>query len=345
MARPVRVLTVDDSATMRAVLAQELGRDAGIEVVGTAANPLAAREAIKALTPDVLTLDIHMPGMSGLEFLAKLMRLRPMPVVVVSTAVGGSSALAVEALSLGAYDCFLKPERGMDPAAYDPLRATVRAAARMPVLPRRAASAVPRADAPFAPGAAIVGIGASTGGVDALLELLAGYPRNCPPTVITQHMPAAFTRSFAERLDAHCAGRVREASNGAPLEAGTVYLAPGGRAHLEVLGRSARICRLREGPPVSGHRPSVDALFASLARLGPKAVGVILTGMGEDGAEGMRAMRAAGARTLGQDAATSLVYGMPRVAWEAGGVERQVPLHRMAEAILDLARAKASQQA
>ncbi|WP_299815764.1 chemotaxis response regulator protein-glutamate methylesterase [uncultured Jannaschia sp.] len=338
--RNIRVLVVDGSPVMCAVLRTELERDPHTSVVGIASTAGAAREAIKALDPDVLTFDLWMPGMDGPGFLAKLMRLRPMPVVVVSARVGrGRTATSVQALALGAYDVFIKPEDGSLPQAYDPLRELVRGAAKTRLLPRDVPAA-PAAAPDFAPDGRIVAIGASTGGVDALLAVLSGFPANCPPTVVTQHMPAAFTASFASRLDAHCAADVREATNGAPLKPGRIYLAPGGSRHLEVMGRDRRVCRLREGRPVNGHRPSVDVLFHSLARLGAPALGVILTGMGDDGARGLAAMRAAGARTLGQDEATSLVYGMPRVAHEMGAVEKQLPLSRMTRAVLERCNAR-----
>lgn len=334
--KPIRVLVVDDSPTMRAVLKAELQRDPGIVIVGAAANPLAAREAIKTLGPDVLTLDINMPGMDGLVFLEKLMRLRPMPVVVVSSEVGGGSASSVEALALGAFDCFLKPLDGTRSGAYDGLRERVRNAARMPKRMPKAEAHETAPSTDFDPNGRIVAIGASTGGVEALITLLSQFPANCPPTIVTQHMPGSFTRSFAARLDHNCAAQVREATNGSPLQPGHIYLAPGGESHLEMIGRDAQLCRLRSGAPVSGHRPSVDAMFHSVARLGIPAVGVILTGMGDDGAAGLLAMRRAGARTFGQDAATSLVYGMPRTAFERDAVEKQLPLPKIARAVLNV---------
>tara|TARA_R110002020_G_scaffold236875_12_gene449166 strand:+ start:2606 stop:3652 length:1047 start_codon:yes stop_codon:yes gene_type:complete len=334
---PVKVLIVDDSPTMRAVLKAQLEAHPMISVIGAAANPLAARQAIKTLAPDVITLDLNMPGMHGLDFLKRLMSLHAMPVVVVSSDVRGQSDEAVHARALGAYGCFLKPRDGSREGAFDALRKTVLEAARMGA----SAPAGGRSDGPvrsgadnFKPNDRIVAIGASTGGVDALLTILSGFPGNCPPTVITQHMPRSFTASFAQRLNHNSAPTVVEATNGAPLKVGHVYLAPGGDAHLEIIGRGTPICRLREGPAISGHRPSVDALFGSVALLGIPAVGVLLTGMGGDGARGLLEMRKAGAATLGQDKNTSLVYGMPRVAHERGAVEKQVPLNRIAREIL-----------
>lgn len=335
----VGVLVVDDSATMRGLIAATLNRDPEIEVLGFANDPLEAREAIKRLNPDVVTLDIEMPNMNGLTFLEKLMRLRPTPVIMVSSLTQAGAEATLAALELGAVDCVGKPGAGM-PAqqAFADLAEKVKIAARSRV--RTAAPSGPSAESPR-PGyrpheGMVVAIGSSTGGVEALLAVLAHFPSNCPPTVITQHMPATFTKSFAARLDRTSQAHVQEAWDGAPLEQGKVYLAPGGVAHLEVVQGSPPRSRLRDGDPVSGHRPSVDVLFTSVARSRLRAAGVILTGMGRDGAEGLAAMRASGARTLGQDETSCVVYGMPKAAFEVGAVERQVSIGRMGLAILDL---------
>lgn len=330
----VRVLVVDDSPTMRAILRAWLERDADIVVVGEAGDPYEAREAVKALSPDVITLDVNMPRMDGLEFLEKLMRLRPTPVIMVSSEVAAGAAASIEALATGAFDCVVKPVNGEVAEAFGDLALKVKAAARAPraTLGMRVRHAPPSTD--FRPNGRIVAIGASTGGVDALLSVLSAFPANCPPTMVVQHMPISFTRSFAQRLDQNCAAKVREACDGAPLESGLIYIAPGGLAHLEVSGSQRPACRLTPGDPQSGHRPSVDVLFGSVAAFGVCAVGVILTGMGRDGAAGLLQMREAGAVTIGQDAGSSLVYGMPRAASEAGAVGRELPLEKIPAAIL-----------
>jgi two-component system chemotaxis response regulator CheB len=341
MSRPVTVLVVDDSPTMRGLLTAALRRDPEIEVVGSAADPLEAREAIKRLNPDVITLDVEMPNMNGLEFLEKIMRLRPMPVVMVSTLTQAGAETTVAALEMGAVDAIGKPMDGTPAAtAFAELATKVKTAGRSRVRARGdAPAAPPPVDTDYRPDPNhVLAIGASTGGVEALLTILQGFPADCPATVITQHMPATFTKSFAARLDKVCAPTVSEAEDGAPVKPGHVYIAPGGEAHLEVAGASPR-CRLVRSETVNGHRPSVDVLFHSVARLGRPMTGVILTGMGKDGAQGLLAMRAAGARTLGQDENSSVVYGMPRAAQEIGAVERQLPLHRLRPAILDLCAA------
>jgi two-component system chemotaxis response regulator CheB len=338
----VGVLVVDDSATMRGLIAATLKRDPDIEVLGFANDPLEAREAIKRLNPDVVTLDIEMPNMNGLTFLEKIMRLRPTPVIMVSTLTQAGADATLAALELGAVDCVAKPGVGVPAAqAFADLAEKVKVAARSRVRAAGARPAVAARPAYAAQDGVIVAIGSSTGGVEALLSILAHFPANCPPTVITQHMPATFTKSFAARLDRASQATVAEAWDGAPLEPGRVYLAPGGAAHLEVTGGSPGRCRLREGPPVSGHRPSVDVLFESVAGNHPRAVGVILTGMGRDGAQGLLAMRRAGAHTLGQDEASCVVYGMPKAAFEVGAVERQVSIGRMGAALLDVCAAEA----
>jgi two-component system chemotaxis response regulator CheB len=332
----VRVLVVDDSPTMQVLISSILSREPQIEVVGVAGDPLEAREAIKQLNPDVITLDIEMPKMDGIEFLDRLMRLRPMPVIMVSTLTQAGADATLRALELGAFDCIGKPDARHAASGFSELTSKVLAAAGARV--RSAAERRPAAPvaADFRPNGRVVAIGSSTGGVEALVSLLEGYPANCPPTVITQHMPATFTRSFAERLNRLSAAEVREAEDGAPLVEGRVYVAPGGERHLTVVRGAAQVrCRLVAGDLVSGHRPSVDMLFRSIAAaFAANAVGVILTGMGRDGAEGILEMRQAGAATLGQDQATSVVYGMPKVAFEIGGVARQLPLHKIRDEIL-----------
>jgi two-component system chemotaxis response regulator CheB len=343
----IRVLIVDDSATMRGLIEACLSRDPEIQVVGSAGDPLEARTAIKALDPDVVTLDVEMPNMTGVEFLEKLMRLRPTRVVMVSTLTQRGADITVEALSLGAVDCVGKPGTGgqsLDAFALE-LAAKVRAAARANI---RAAAPRPVAPPPAAlqpstyrSNGSLIAIGSSTGGVEALITLLSSFPESCPPTVVTQHMPPTFTRTFAQRLDRMCKPKVQEAYEGAPLKPGHVYLAPGGVAHLQVGGRAQLACRLVEGALTSGHRPSVDELFRSVAEsAGPAAVGVILTGMGRDGAEGLLGMRRAGAQTFGQDEASCVVYGMPRAAFEIGAVMRQAPLSALADLALSACEAR-----
>jgi two-component system chemotaxis response regulator CheB len=341
--KPCRVLIVDDCKTMRALIAGALSVDPQIEVVGEAADAFEARSAIKELAPDVVTLDIEMPGMNGLEFLERVMRLRPTPVIVISTLTEKGTDTSVRALEIGAVDCIAKPSpRERDTFADLSHRIKVAASARFR---RRAPSIAGRQLRGFQEcyrsDERVVAIGSSMGGVEALLSLLKRFPENCPPTVITQHMPAMFTKRFAERLDRCCEPCVREASDGDPLQPGTIYIAPGGSRHLEVRCGAPPRCRLVEGGLVSGHRPSVDALFQSVARsLKHAAIGVILTGMGRDGAIGLKSMRDYGAHTIGQDESTSLVYGMPRAVFEAGGVEIQLPLESVADCILRLSNAE-----
>lgn len=321
---PVRVLIVDDSPTMRGMISNALLRDGGIEIVGQAGDPFEAREAIKLLNPDVITLDVEMPRMSGIEFLEKIMRLRPMPVVMISTLTQAGAAISIEALEIGAVECVGKPDfAGLADKVKAAAGARVRA--RQPVA---ANNTKPQAAA-YKPGNKVLTIGSSTGGVEALLTMLANFPENCPPTLITQHMPGTFTPSFAARLDRAIAPSVVEAFDGAPLKPGQIYLAPGGKAHLTIAGSSQLHCKLVDSDPVNGHRPSVDVLFRSAARLGARAVGVILTGMGRDGAAGLLEIRNASGRTIGQDENSCVVFGMPRVAAEMGAVEKQLPLEKI----------------
>lgn len=338
---PVRVLIVDDSALMRQLLSTLLSADPEIEVVGTAPDPIVARDRIKALNPDVVTLDVEMPNMDGVTFLRKLMALRPMPVVMVSTLTEVGAEVTLEALEIGAVDFVPKPKTdvasAMNALASD-LQEKVKMAARTRVAARHVAPVAvkPRSGSHYALTGKIVVIGASTGGVEALKSVLMRLPADSPPVLIAQHMPERFTAAFARRLDHECPMTVCEASHNQRVEPGNVYIAPGAH-HLELV-RSGNefVCGLNDGPLVSGHRPSVDVLFRSAARMaGARAVGVILTGMGKDGAEGLLELRQANGVTLGQDEATSLIYGMPKVAYERGAVIRQYSLSRMADAILD----------
>lgn len=344
MDRPeIRVLIVDDSRFVRRLLRDILDGEPGITVVGEAEDPLVARQLIKELNPDVLTLDIEMPNMDGLAFLEKLMTLRPMPVLMISTLTEAGADASLRALELGAVDVLAKPTRdlrnGLAAMAED-LIAKVRAAARARVRSLSERPAVPRPleTGEFDP-AMMIAVGASTGGVEALTALIQALPRNCPPMVIVQHMPAPFVVSFANRLNQSVAVDVGVARDGEVVGPGRVRLAPGDR-HLTVeRGGQGWRCALADGPLISGHRPSVDALFRSVApALGARAVGIILTGMGRDGADGLLRMREAGAATIGEEEASCVVYGMPRAAREIGAVERELSLARIAPEALRLCR-------
>lgn len=328
----VRVLVVDDSATMRKLISTVLAADPGILVVGQAADPHEAREAIKKLSPDVITLDIEMPNMNGLEFLEKIMRLRPTPVIMVSTLTQAGADVNLRALEIGAFDCVAKPS-SVNLTSFESLAEKVRAAAGSTRRPRRATAPAPMTSV-FIPDGRLIAIGSSTGGVEALITILQKFPENCPPVIISQHMPPTFTRSFAERLNKLCAPAVAQATDGALLRAGQIFLAPGDQ-HLEIIGGMTPRIRLSDAERVNGHRPSVDVMFASVvACVSSRAVGVILTGLGRDGAEGLLAMRRAGCETIGQDALSCVVYGMPKAAFEMGAVERQLPLERIADRLL-----------
>ncbi|WP_427025359.1 protein-glutamate methylesterase/protein-glutamine glutaminase [Aureimonas ureilytica] len=343
---PVRVLVIDDSPTMRMLIRTALREEEDIEVVGEAGTASEARAAIKALDPDVVTLDVEMPGMPGIEFLEKIMRLRPMPVVMVSNQTGPGTATAIEALSIGAFDCLAKPRRTQD-EAFARLGQTLRAAAAsrqglLGISARRARTAEQRQDAPRPLGQRaasarvepeVIAIGASTGGIEALTALFSEWPDNAPPTLVVQHLPAGFTRGFSQRLERLSPARVVEAEDGMPLERGSIYIAPGGKRHLMATG-AVPVCSLVEAAPVSGHCPSVDVLFHSVARrFGKRSLAVILTGMGSDGAQGALEIRKTGGRTIGQNEESSLVYGMPRAAFALGAIEEEHPLETIPRAV------------
>ena len=345
---PCRVLSVDDSALVRQVLTEILAADPAIEVVGTAADPLLAREKIKRLNPDVLTLDVEMPRMDGLAFLENLMRLHPMPVVMVSSLTERGADTTLQALALGAVDFVAKPKidvaRGLDGYAEE-IRSKVKMAARSRVRaiggsqrrpPQRPATS---SSLGFRTTDRLIAIGASAGGTEALRVVLETMPADAPAIVMTQHLPASFSTAFSERLDRHSAMSVREASDGEAILPGHAYLPAGGR-HLRVIRDGARWrCRVDDSAPVNLHKPAVDVLFRSVAlNAGANAVGVILTGMGEDGARGLLEMKQAGATTLAQDEASSVVWGMPGSAVRLGAADEVLPLDRIAERVLAISR-------
>lgn len=344
MSKPIRVLIVDDSATMRELLSNILSEDPDIEVVGTAPDPLVTRKKIKALNPDVITLDVEMPRMDGLSFLERLMRLRPTPVIMISGLTQENSEATLNALEIGAVDVVAKSKINLDLSLHDKraeIIDKVKAAAKANLgFSTRAdgqsesPAIIPKAG--YAADRKIIAIGASAGGVEALRYIVRQLPANCPPILITQHIAMEFSSNFAKRLNAISRAEIVEAESGMAVSPGHVCVAPGDR-HLKLrVGRNGAICDLDDGPPVSGHRPSVDVLFSSLAEaVGAAAVGVILTGMGRDGAAGLRAMYDAGAMTIGQDRATAMIYGMPRVAFELGAVRQQLPLTKITEAFLN----------
>ncbi len=328
----IKVVVVDDSALMRMLIPTLLEKTGEITVVATASDPLIARRKIKETNPDVITLDVEMPNMDGLSFLEKIMTLRPTPVVMVSSLTRAGAEITLKALELGAVDFVAKPaidlEKNMHALA-STLIEKVKIASTSNVRKRPRGGTDDRddkSDYQFSTTESLIAIGASTGGVQVIGRLLEKFPANAPGTVITQHMPPSFTSKFADRLDGLCKVKVREAENGRRIRPGEVWIAPG-NTHLLVERNGADyVCRLSDAPPVNGHRPSVDVLFHSVARAcGDRAVGVILTGMGRDGAEGLLEMHQAGAVTCGQDEATSTVYGMPRVAHELGAVDVQLP--------------------
>jgi len=344
--KKIRVLCVDDSALMRAMMRAIIGAQADMEVVALAPDPLVARELIKRHNPDVLTLDVEMPHMDGLDFLERLMRLRPMPVVMVSSLTTRNSEVTLRALELGAVDFVGKPAAHAPDglmACADAIVEKIRAAAlarprltRIGTASRNVQKTTSTTRPLLASADKLIAIGASTGGPEAIRHVLETLPQDCPAILIAQHMPAGFTHSFAQRLDSLCAMHVCEAQDGQRVLPGHVYLAPGGATHMTLARRGANYeIRLQDSEPVNRHRPSVDVLFHSMAQIaGSKAVGVILTGMGKDGAQGLLAMRQAGARTFAQDERSCVVFGMPREALRIGAAEHAVALGEMGERLI-----------
>jgi two-component system chemotaxis response regulator CheB len=337
--RPIRVLIVDDSAVVRQILTRDLGKDSRIQIVGTAPDPYVAREKIVALRPDVITLDVEMPRMDGITFLRALMKHMPIPTIIVSSLTPQGSKTALAAMEAGAVDVVCKPGSSfkidnLAPLLIEKIQVASRARPRAlsePAAPLQSLAMAETTDKIFA-------IGASTGGVQALTEVLTRFPANAPGTVIVQHMPARFTASFAERLNTECRIEVKEAQSGDSVISGRALIAPGG-FHM-VLRRSGSryYVDVIDGPEVHHQKPAVDVLFASVAKIaGANAVGAVLTGMGADGAQGLLQMRKAGARTLAQDEATSIVYGMPMEAAKVGAAEKIVPLQEVAGAMISLA--------
>ena len=352
-----RVVVVDDSALVRSLLAEIINRQPDMECVGAAADPLIAREMIRELNPDVITLDVEMPRMDGIDFLGKLMRLRPMPVVMVSTLTERGADVTLRALELGAIDFVAKPKIGVADGlkllAQDITdKVRIASKARMHRAPSQSqtnATAAAGADSarPVAPALTIgrlstekiIFIGASTGGTEATKEVLMNLPADCPAVVITQHMPPGFTKSYAARLDGLCRMSVAEARDGERILPGHAYIAPGG-FHLSVERSGANyIARVVDGDPVNRHKPSVEVLFKSAARVvGPNALGLMLTGMGADGASAMKEMRDAGSYNLAQDEASCVVFGMPREAIAAGAVHEVLPLTQIAAKLIERLR-------
>ena len=342
MSAQIRVLCVDDSALIRGVMSEIINSHPDMTVVACAPDPLVARELIKQHSPDVLTLDVEMPRMDGLDFLEKLMRLRPMPVVMVSSLTERGSEVTLRALELGAVDFVTKPKLGIRDGMLeysaliaDKIRAAAKAQVARPVV-SQATRPPTILRAPLHSSEKLILVGASTGGTEAIRALLQPMPPDSPAILITQHMPAGFTRSFAKRLDALCQVSVSEAVHGERVLPGHAYLAPGGEQHMRLARSGANyVIDLQPGDPVNRHRPSVDVLFDSAASVaGKNAVGVLLTGMGRDGAAGLLAMRQAGAATLAQDEASCVVYGMPREAVLLGAVDEVASLGVMSERIL-----------
>lgn len=351
----IKVLIIDDSALIRQMLTQILGSDPGIEVVGTAGDPYIARNKIKKLNPDVLTLDVEMPRMNGIKFLDNLMRLHPMPVVMISSVTEQGVEVTLKALELGAVDYISKPKvniaEGIQQYAEEIVtkvkiaanarvrtvdeRDRVNRAISKQCLPKSASNCT--SDKPHSKGCCVIGIGASAGGTEAVADVLRHLPPDMPGIVVTQHIPGAFSKSFSARVNSYSQLTVSEAKDGERINRGHVYIAPGDK-HLQIVRSGSNyICKLDDGPLVSGHKPAVDVMFNSLAKsVGKNAVGIILTGMGKDGAAGLEEMKRAGANTIVQDERSSVVWGMPKEAIKRGIVDEVISLQSMPQRLIEL---------
>lgn len=342
----IRVLIVDDSAVMRAFLGRVVGAQPDMEVIAVAADPVVAIDQIRLKSPDVITLDVEMPRMNGLEFLSKLMAVRPLPVVMISSQTRHGAQVTMRALELGAVDFVAKPADLSElEASANEITEKIRAAssarvARHQLRPAHAPAAPVHHRAGLTAPDRVIAIGASTGGVEALREILAALPARMPPILIAQHMPAGYTETFARRLNSICRIDVKQGEDGEAALEGVAYIAPGGR-HLTLVRRSASYAlQVTDDPPINRHRPSVDALFRTVAKAAVgQAIGVILTGMGADGAEAMLALKDAGAYTIAQDEPSSVVFGMPRQAISLGAVCEVLPLGQMARRLVELSAA------
>jgi two-component system, chemotaxis family, protein-glutamate methylesterase/glutaminase len=349
----IKVVVVDDSALVRSLLGEIINKQSDMECIGAANDPLQAREMIRELNPDVITLDVEMPKMDGLEFLARLMKLRPMPVVMVSTLTERGADITLRALEMGAVDFVAKPRIGVSSGLrelgqeiVDKIRVASKARVSRHVASPPPAPSAPNGGAYSAPTAPrlmnhlstekIICIGASTGGTEAIKEILVDLPADSPAIVITQHMPPGFTTSFAQRLDSLCKIRVSEARDGERILPGHAYIAPGGKQFSIERSGANYVAVVQDTEPVNRHKPSVEVLFKSCARvLGPNAIGIMLTGMGADGANAMKDMRDAGSYNFVQDEASCVVFGMPKMAIQCGAASEVLPLKRIAGAVLE----------
>lgn len=340
----IKVLVVDDSALIRRILTEVIDAQEGMTVVGSAPDPLVARTMIKSLNPDVLTLDVEMPKMNGLDFLEKLMKLRPMPVLMISTLTAESSAVTIQALSLGAVDFITKPQmnqmqemRDYGEVIADKIRVAASAKIKRAKVVKLASE--PEKSSPIANSLisdqTVIAVGASTGGTEAIHQFLLSMPEDCPPIVITQHMPAGFTASFSARLNNNCVINVKEGQHNERIKPGWAYIAPGGHHMLISKRGGCYYTQLNQDVPVNRHRPSVDVLFDSVALcVGKQALGVILTGMGKDGAQGLLRMKQAGSYNFSQNEDSCVVYGMPKEAVNIGAIDQVEPIDKITVAIL-----------